>query len=210
MKSNSKFLKRSALTVALGLCFAGGVHAQSTSGGINGTVASGQGITVVISNNAGFSRTVPVDAQGRYNISSLPIGDYTVTTQRDGQTVGTRNVTVLVGKYIDVSFGDATTLGTITVTGANVPAIDVTSLDTRTVITAEQVRRLPIVPSAQTLALLAPGTNAGAGGIAAFVGLVSFGGVDVPENAYYINGFYTSAPLNNLGGYSLPFAALAQ
>ena len=38
MASNylAKGLKRSALTVALGLCFAGGVQAQSTIGSING------------------------------------------------------------------------------------------------------------------------------------------------------------------------------
>ena len=49
MASNylSKGLKRSALTVALGLCFAGGIHAQSTSGAIFGKAAPGQAITIV-------------------------------------------------------------------------------------------------------------------------------------------------------------------
>ena len=37
----SKGLKRSALTVALGMCFAGGVNAQSTSGAIFGKADPG-------------------------------------------------------------------------------------------------------------------------------------------------------------------------
>ena len=42
----SKGLKRSALTVALGMCFAGGVNAQSTSGAIFGKADPGQTITI--------------------------------------------------------------------------------------------------------------------------------------------------------------------
>jgi len=122
MASNylAKGLKRKALTVALGLCFVGGVQAQSTSGSIYGTVSDGEGATVVIANNSGLSRTVAVGADGEYNISSLPVGSYTVTLTRDGATVGTRNITVLAGSGADVSFissgGDATTLEAVTVT----------------------------------------------------------------------------------------------
>lgn len=204
----SKGVKRTALSIALGMCFAGAVHAQSTSGGISGTV--GEGATVVISNNSGFSRTVTADASGRYNIGSLPIGNYTVTAQRDGQTVGTRNVTVVVGRNADVSFGggSATTLDTVTVTGANIPSIDVTALDTRTVITSEQLERLPIARSAEAIALLAPGANSGAGGF--FGGNVSFGGAGVSENAYYINGFFAGEPVSNLGGFSMPYNTVDQ
>lgn len=205
----SKGVRRTALSIALGMCVAGGVQAQATSGGITGTVAGGEGSTIVITNNSGFSRTVTADASGRYSLSSLPVGEYTVTAQRGGQTVGTRNVTVIVGRSADVSFGgDATTLEAITVTGSNVPVVDVTALDTRTVITAEQLERMPIARSAESIALLAPGANAGAGGF--FGGLVSFGGAGVSENAYYINGYFSGEPVSNLGGYSLPFGSIDQ
>src|SRR5688500_16286277 len=50
-----KHLKRSALTVALGLCVASGVHAQSTTGSIYGTVPGDGNASIVISNNSGFS-----------------------------------------------------------------------------------------------------------------------------------------------------------
>src|SRR5688500_134455 len=184
----SKGLKRSALTVALGLCFAGGVQAQSTTGSIFGTVQGGEGSTVVVSNNSGFSRTIPVDASGRFNASTLPVGNYTVTVQRGGQVVGTRTVTVRAGAGADVSFG-GDTLDTVTVTANAIAPIDITSVDTRSILTSEQLERLPLARSAEAVALLAPGAVSGAAGF--FGGLVSFGGAGVSENAYYVNGYFT-------------------
>ena len=72
--SFSNGLKRSALTVALGLCFAGGVQAQSTSGSIFGKAAPGQTVTIV--SDTGMTRTVTADANGKYNAVSLPAGHY--------------------------------------------------------------------------------------------------------------------------------------
>jgi hypothetical protein len=209
-KNLAKGLKRSALTVALGLCFAGGVQAQSTTGNIYGSV--GQGATVTVQNQSGLSRTATADADGRYNVGTLPVGSYTVTVQRDGQTVGTRTVVVRAGAGSDVSFvsgGDATTLQTVTVTAAaGAPPIDITAVDTRSVLTAQQLDRLPLGRSAEAVALLAPGAVSGAGGF--FGGLVSFGGSGISENAYYVNGYFTGEPLSNLGGFSLPFGAIEQ
>src|SRR5690606_34662133 len=83
MASNylAKSLKRSALTVALGVCIAGGVQAQSTTGGIYGQVPAGS--TVTNSNNSGLTRTVTADADGRYTATNLPVGTYTISA--DGQ-----------------------------------------------------------------------------------------------------------------------------
>jgi TonB dependent receptor/Carboxypeptidase regulatory-like domain len=206
MASNylAKGLKRSALTVALGLCFAGGVQAQSTTGSINGD--AGAGAKVTVQNQQGLTRTVNADASGRYNISSLPVGTYTVTIERDGQVVGTRTVTVLAGAGTDAS---ATTLETVTVVGgAVVNPIDISAVDTRSILTAEQLQRLPLARSAEAVALLAPGAVSGAAGF--FGGLVSFGGSGVSENAYYVNGYFTGEPLSNLGGFSLPWGAIEQ
>lgn len=68
-------IRRTALCVALGVCFAGTVQAQSTTGSVYGTVPAGEGVSVVASNNAGFSRTVEADAAGRYNFNTLPVGE---------------------------------------------------------------------------------------------------------------------------------------
>ena len=204
MASNylAKGLKRSALTVALGLCFAGGVQAQSTSGAISGSVPAGS--TVTISNNSGLTRTVTADANGRYSASNLPVGAYTVVSGGSK-----REIVVTVGSNTNVSFGgDTTTLGTVTVTGATIASIDTSAVDTRSVLTAQQIERLPLARSAEAIALLAPGAVSGAAGF--FGGLVSFGGAGVSENAYYVNGYFTGEPLSNLGGFTLPYGAIEQ
>lgn len=52
----------------------GSVHAQSTTGSIVGSVGQGSGTSVLVENNSGFSREVPVDARGRYTAGNLPLG----------------------------------------------------------------------------------------------------------------------------------------
>ena len=205
MASNylAKGLKRSALTIALGLCFAGGVQAQSTSGAISGSAPAGS--TVTISNNSGLSRTITVDASGRFNAGNLPVGDYAVTSGSNK-----RNVTVTLGGNAAVAFGggDATTLGTVTVTAAGMNTIDVNTVSTSTVLTAKELSRLPLTRSAEAVALLAPG--AVAGNSVFFGNVVSFGGSSVAENAYYINGMFTGNPMTNVGGYTLPYGSIEQ
>ena len=204
MASNyiAKGLKRSALTVALGLCFAGGVQAQSTSGGISGSAPAGS--TITISNNSGLTRTITADANGRYNASNLPIGSYTVTS---GDSK--RQVVVTVGSNANVSFGgDTNTLDVVTVVGSGVPTIDITATDTRTIITAEELKRLPMARSAESIALLSPGAVSGNGSF--FGGEVSFGGSSVAENAYYVNGYFSGNPMTNIGGFALPYGSIEQ
>ncbi|MBW8824502.1 MAG: TonB-dependent receptor plug domain-containing protein, partial [Xanthomonadales bacterium] len=202
-------VKRSALTIALGFCFAGVVHAQSTTGSVYGNAAPGETITLV--SDTGFARTVTADSSGRYNAGNLPIGNYTVTAKKGDQVVGTRQVLVKVSSGTEVSFAGAQAntgneLGTITVTSMGA-GIDVTQVDSRTVITAKDLAVLPVGRSAEAIALLAPGTVQGSG---FFGSAVSFGGSSVTENAYYINGFNVSDPLANIGGLSLPYGSIAQ
>ena len=141
MASNylSKGLKRSALTVALGLCFAGGIHAQSTSGAIFGKAAPGQAITIV--SETGLTRNITVDSTGRYNASSLPAGRYKVTSGSDS-----RDVTVLVssGAHVDFASGAATTLDAVVVQADRIQGIGVSQTDTRTVFTAEQLQEMAV------------------------------------------------------------------
>ena len=211
---NSGF-KRSALTVALGLCFAGGVHAQSTTGALSGTASAGDTITVV--SDTGFTRTAVAGKDGKYALSNLPVGDYTVTDKKGDAVVGTRTVLVRVGAAVDVSFATTTAgennLGTITVTGLN-NAIDVSQVDSRVVLTAKDLARLPIGRNAESVALLAPGAVQGDTNIQSSDGrrpnTVSFGGAGVTENAYYINGYNSTDPVGGLGGVGLPYGSIAQ
>jgi len=81
-----------ALTVAISAA-----HAQSTTGRIFGTVSgAGDADTVLVESSSGFSREVKVEG-GRYSLSSLPLGTYTVTLKHDGAVVDTRDgVSILV------------------------------------------------------------------------------------------------------------------
>ena len=192
------------------------VHAQATTGSIFGQAQPGE--TVLVRSASGLIRQATVDATGHYVVSALPLGDYTVTLQQNGQTVDSRsNIGLRVGSGTEVSFGapgsNAQTLSAVTVQANALPTIDVTSVDSRTVITSQELAKLPLGRSAEAIALLAPGVVRGS---VAFMkngnggGLVSFGGSSVTENAYYINGFNTTDPLSGLGGLTLPYGSIDQ
>jgi hypothetical protein len=72
---------------------------------------------------------------------------------------------------------------------------------------------LPLGRSAEAIALLAPGVvnNGGSFRNGPLGGSIpSFGGSAASENAYYLNGFNTTATANNLGGLTLPYGAIDQ
>jgi outer membrane receptor for ferrienterochelin and colicin len=207
-----------ALALAVGLGGTGAVLAQATTGNIFGSGAQ-PGDTVQISGATGITREVPVDAAGRYQFNNLPVGAYQVDLKRNGAVVDTRkDVNLTVGRGSDVSFTPATTaasaqsLDSVTVTANSLPAIDVSSVDSRTVITSQQLAKLPLARTAEAIALLAPGTVSGSGYFSGPTGnrLVSIGGGSVTENAYYINGFNTTDPLSGFGGITLPYGAIDQ
>lgn len=213
--NRSLVLRRSTLAAALTMGLAGVAFAQSTTGTIFGQAEAGE--TVTASGSTGISRSATVDASGRYRISNLPLGTYAVTLQKNGATVDTRNnVAITVNAGTEVSFASAasaSSLSAVTVTANSLPTIDVSSVDSRTVITSQALERLPLGRSAEAIALLAPGVVQGSGyfqGQSAGSSTVSFGGSGVTENAYYINGYNSSDPLKNLGGIGLPYGAIDQ
>ena len=206
-------LQRSALSLALGICFSPTLYAQSnTAGAIFGQ--AGAGSTVQIQNPAtGFSRSITVGNDGMYRFSALPTGTYNVTyTGSDGATATREGVNVSVGTGTPVNFaggrGDAATLDTVQVRASGVVnPIDVSSVESTTILTAEQIARIPVARDATSVALLAPGTVRGD---AAFGNLASFGGSSVAENQYYINGFNVTNTFRNLNFSKVPFEAIAE
>lgn len=209
MASNSmrSSLKRSALAVAMGLCFAGGVQAQTnTAGAVTGRAAAGD--TITVTNPAtGFSRTITVDSSGTYRFSQLPTGQYTVT--RNGGAA--RNISVNVGTASNVDFVSGSTgesLDTVTVVGTGaINPIDVSSVESTTIMTAEQIAKIPVGRDTTSVALLAPGTVRGD---AAFGNLASFGGASVAENQYFLNGFNITDSFANLNFVQVPFEAIGE
>jgi hypothetical protein len=191
--------------VALGLCFAGGVHAQSSVGNIFGETTANA--TVKIENlDNGATREITADSTGRFTFPQLSPGRYRVTTPS-----GTRDVQVKVGTGTQVTFaapGAASELGAVTVVGsAGFNPIDVSSVESTTVFTAEQIDELPVSRDVTNVALLAPGTVRGDSG---FGNLASFGGASVAENGYYINGFDVTNIRNFISFAELPFDAIAE
>lgn len=190
-------------------------YAQSTTGSIFGQVPANRGESVLIKSATGIARTVNIDSRGRYSASELPLGTYTVSLLHDGNVVDTRNdISLRVGSGTEVSFEpvSAKELGAVSVSANTAPPIDVTTTDSRTVITADELTRLPLGRSAEAIALLAPGVTGNSGGYTGPTGqaLVSFGGSAASENAYYINGFNTTEPQRALGGLTLPYGAIEQ
>lgn len=208
--------RRTALAAALSFGISGVALAQSTTGSLFGQAPAATGETVTAKSSSGVVRTVNVGADGRYALNGLPVGVYSVTLERDGQVVSTKNdVTVTVGTGREVSFAgaeNAQNLEGLTVTANSLPTIDVTGVDSRTVITAQQLQKLPLARSSEAIALLAPGVVSGSGFFTGPTGnaLVSFGGASVTENAYYINGMNVTDPLNGLGGINLPYGSIEQ
>jgi hypothetical protein len=210
-------LRRTALAAALGMSLASGVVlAQSNaSGSIFGQTGSAGATVVVESKDTGFTREVPVDRDGRYRLSSLPVGNYTVTLKRDGQVVSTQeNVAVAIGGGREVSFGgaggsvNAQNLEGVSVIASALPSIDVSSVDTRTVLTSDQLAKLPVARNIAAAALLAPGVVAGDSRYGSQA--LSFGGSAASENATYINGYAVTNPLTNIGFSELPFNSIDQ
>ena len=207
--------RHTALALALSVSLGGVAMAQSTTGSIFGQAPAAAGETVVVTNTSGLTREVPVDSAGRFQVSSVPVGVYTVSLKKDGAVTDTRkNVAVSPGAGASISFAAAaaapagtTSLGAVTVSANALPTIDVSSVNSSTVITAADLQKLPVGRNAESIALLAPGTVKGS---SFFGNAVSFGGSSVSENAYYVNGYNTGEPYKNIGGFQLPYGAIDQ
>ena len=207
--------RQTALAAALTMSLSGVVQAQSNASGvIFGRAESAIGATVHLESvDTGLVRDVTVDSSGRYRASSLPVGRYKVSLIKDGATLESRNdVAVQVGTGTDVTFGGSSTanaqnLEGIQVIGNALPAIDVSSVDSRTVLTSEQLAKVPVARNVTAAALLAPGTVAAD---SRYGNAASFGGASAAENQFYINGFSVTNSLTGLGLAQLPFDAIDQ
>jgi hypothetical protein len=200
--------RHTALAVALSMSLGGVAMAQSTTGSIFGQAPAAAGETVSATNATGLTREVAVDSSGRFQISNVPVGVYTVSLKKDGAVVDTRKVSLAPNAGTAVTFSaETTSLSAVTVSANALPAIDVSSVSSSTVITAADLRKLPVQRNAESIALLAPGTVKGSG---FFPNAVAFGGSSVSENAYYVNGYNTGEPYKNLGGFALPYGAIDQ
>ncbi|HEX7111806.1 MAG TPA: TonB-dependent receptor [Mizugakiibacter sp.] len=209
MGSKHLHLRRAALWAALGFGLASmalpTAHAANNDGSVVGHTAAGAVVTVV-NPATGLTRTITADDEGNYRFPFLPVGEYTLTARKDGQPLAEPlNVVVSLGNATVVDVGTAaaaTNLAAVGVTGSVIPMVDVTSTESATNVTRDELVRLPVEQNVSSVALLAPGVvkgNAGFGGI-------SFGGSSIAENAFYINGLNVTDFYNRNGFSEAPFA----
>ncbi|MGA2213694.1 MAG: carboxypeptidase regulatory-like domain-containing protein, partial [Bryobacteraceae bacterium] len=146
-----------------------GLNAQATTATILGTVTDPSGSAIpaatVQVRNTGTSQTqeTVTDAQGRYQIPELGLGQYDIHTSKQGFSTAVRTgVTLTVGSQTVVDF--ALTVGqqeqTVTVEGA-VSQVETTSSAVSNLVEATQMRELPLNGrNFGELILLAPGVQA--------------------------------------------------
>ena len=210
----SKTFKRSiaAAAVTAVLSMSNSAIADNVNGAIKGTITSATaqslaGASIVVSNKAnGYSKTIIADADGSFNIKSIPVGKYDIKiTQAGFETSQISDVIIGIGKtaFIDVPLV-AGEIERISVVGATINVVDVSVSESAFNITAEELEILPISRSLTSVALLAPGTVKGD---SRFGDLASFGGSSVAENVYYVNGLNMTNFRNGVGGANVPFSA---
>lgn len=201
-RETSPRLRRSLVALAVNACLMSGIAtAQSnTSGTIFGSAPAGT--QVQIENiDTGLKRQVVADENGKFRAGTLPVGRYKVVGA--GETREGVRVNAGAGSEVDLQ----ASIETITVRANAYAPIDVSSVETATILTAEDVEKLPINRDITSVSLLAPGAVAGN---STFGNLASFGGSSVAENTYYINGFNVTNLYRGLAFTQLPFEAIQE
>ena len=196
-------LRRTTLSLAVGLMLSSVAMAQSSEGSIYGQAKAGTAVTITSLEN-GSTRQVQTDASGKFQAPKMQPGRYQIAS--GGVT---REITVSIGSGTQVVL-DGTELQQVSVTASRTrSAIDVASVESNTVFTQEQLQALPIPRNVNSVALLAPGVVKGDAGLGDG-GIPSFGGASVAENGYYINGYDVTNIRNFLSYANLPFDAIAE
>lgn len=202
MTNNNKhaaFARRSAIALAISMCFATAAMAQSSEGSIFGRASAPKAKVTLENVENGSVRHIDAHADGSFSISKVAPGRYKITS--GGVT---REIEVAIGTGTEVKL-DGTS---VVVTGSRTRnPIDVSSSESNTVFTQAEIQSMPIARSATAVAMLAPGTVQGDAGLA---NLPSVAGASIAENGYYINGMDVTNIRNLLTFASLPFDAIEQ
>jgi len=217
----SRGVRRTALSMALSMCFVGAAIADTgglriTIRGADGPVA---GATVRISSPSSLiSKTATTGADGTARVTGLdPATNYTVEISATGYSdFSASNVAVVSGKDLSLGYAlggggtssGATNLDTIMVTGSGLAAIDTTSAVVGTTLTLDMTESLPTARSYQSYLQLVPGVKPSAGGNPASKSGVNYSDIDgaigsSTDNLYYIDGVNVTDPSTGTFGSNL-------
>ena len=185
--------------------------ADNFSGSIKGHVIAGANATVTIKHNEkGIVRTVTADDKGEYSLRKLPVGEYTLTISKLGfePEIIENLLVTLGGQELSSQLRTGSDVEVISVTGTRQALVDMSTSTSGIVITAQDMARLPIDTSFNSVVLLAPSANATSG--SNFGRSPNIGGSSSAENGYYLNGVNITNIRTGLGVVDIPFAAVNQ
>ncbi|HVB85046.1 MAG TPA: carboxypeptidase regulatory-like domain-containing protein [Candidatus Dormibacteraeota bacterium] len=209
-----------ALFMAVGACAPGALAQVSAS--ISGTVTDATGALVsaatvkVVDIDTGATRTTETDASGRYQVLSLPVGDYEVRVSKDGFSEDVRKGVRLVvaeDAWVNATLQLGHVSQQVTVNG-DAPLVSVTTSDLSGLVGQQQITDLPLNGRSFDLLLaLNPGivnfTSEKTGGIGVSNSTVgnnfSVSGNRPQQNLFLLNGIeFTGAAEVNMqpGGTS--------
>ncbi len=204
---------RAAVLLLVSALFVGALaaSAQTFRGSVAGTVADASGAVVpgarvIVTNvDTGLARETQTDETGYYVVPELPIGNYSVTVEKQGfqraVVTGVR-VDVAAERRIDVTLSPGALEQTTEVVGT-VPLIETTTNVLGGTIAAKQIAELPISGrDFSRLLVLVPGTTGSADGITDFPG--SFGLFNINGNRGRSNNFLLDGTDMNDGFRNLP------
>ena len=180
------------------LCGSTAVWAQVDTGTVAGVVSDEQraalpGVTVTVTNIAtSQGRTVVTDPEGRYRVTALQPGQYSVKAELSGFADFLRQqVTVTVGSAVDVNItmSVAALEETITVTG-EAPLVESTRAEFGSVISQQVLENIPSKSRAfLDMTLLTPAAVENTSTTLQGAGL-NIGGSRAKEAAVLVDGFY--------------------
>jgi len=220
--------------LALLLVVAGSATAQTFRGIILGTVTDTSGgtvpgATVTIKNvDTGLTRTLTTSEDGSYSAPELPIGNYSVTVEKQGFKTGLISgikVEVSSERRADVTLQTGELSQKVEVLGEQLPMVETTSNNMGGIVETNTVENLPVNGrDYQKLILLVPGAASDSNGITdspGSYGTVSVNGARGRSNNYLLDGTdmndgYRNDPAINEGGVFgtpatiLPIEAIAE
>ena len=226
--------EKTAIRTAFGVAFMIVVMATSldvlaqsnTQGWIYGKVtesgaAGVAGATVTATSiSKGVTFSTQTSASGNYRFNALEPGSYNLLVDSNSNRMSANGISVSLGSgtLINLELDSSNvSLEEITVYGAEISPVDISSIETAHNITAAELLNQPIVRDLNAVIMTAPGavmgvsafggdgSNPNISAYGAGFGYVSVGGSSVAENSYYINGFNVTNARNGLGSSTVPF-----
>ncbi len=205
------------LLLLLALAATGIASAQTFRGGIQGTVTDSSGAAIagaditVTSPDTGLTRAAQSNAEGEYQVTELPIGNYNVTVKKTGfKTQNLKGIKVEVSalQRLDAQLVPGGVNEVVDVT-AQAPLVDTAQNNLGGSFATEQLQELPVSGRDFTkLLVMVPGAGGDPSGVAdspGSFGLFSINGNRGRSNNYLMDGTdmndgYRNLPAINQGG----------